>query len=148
MSKEFFLKTRECLAKANYTSSKIKDLCIRCKSFGDELCEDNVFEFFSELCDEVERFYATEQEVSSEKIEELEDEIDKLNDTIDCLEEDLEDAVEEIDSLKDDIDDLESKLSDAESHISELELNVSSLEEDIERFRSENESLAGLGESF
>jgi hypothetical protein len=46
MSKEFFLKTRECLTRANYTSPKIKDLCIRCKLIGDELCEDNVFEFF------------------------------------------------------------------------------------------------------
>ena len=46
MSKEFFLKTRECLTKANYISPKIKDLYIKCKSLGDGLCEDNVFEFF------------------------------------------------------------------------------------------------------
>lgn len=148
MSKEFFLKTKECLTRANYTSPKIKDLYIRCKSICDDFCEDNVFEFFSELCDEVERLHNTEQEVSSESIEELKDEICELNGTIDSLKEDLEDAVEEIDSLKDDIDDLESRLSDAEYHIGELEVNVSSLEDDIERFRSENESLAGLDESF
>ena len=131
MSKEFFLKTRECLTRANYTSPKIKDLYIKCKSLGDGLCEDNVFEFFSELCDEVETLYVSEQEDSSEK-----DNIDDLKYEIECLEKDLEYAVEEIDSLRDDIDDLDSKLSDAESRISELELEISSLKEENENLKS------------
>lgn len=137
MSKEFLTKTKECLQKAIYTSPKIEDLYIRCKLANeDEFCEDDLFEFLSELCDEVETLYVMKQNTSSEEIENLKDKIWDLQDELSDAENDVDDLEDEIDSLKDDIDDLESKLSDAESRISELELKISSLEEENDRLKS------------